>query len=126
LALSGECQDAQEPLQIALRLSPRDPLRAFVLVTVSMSHYFAREYEEAATAAESAVRDYPDFVLPYRWLAAAYGQLNRADEAGVALRMAIAASPVSFDFFVRNRPTWFRVSDHDHMLDGLRKAGWQG
>jgi hypothetical protein len=38
----------------------------------------------------------------------------------------MAISQASFDFFVRQRPPWFRPEDHDHMLDGLRKAGWQG
>jgi hypothetical protein len=27
---------------------------------------------------------------------------------------------------VRNRVPWMRPEDHAHMLEGLRKAGWQG
>jgi hypothetical protein len=34
--------------------------------------------------------------------------------------------PASFDFQVRERPPWFRPQEHAHMLDGLRKAGWEG
>ena len=58
--------------------------------------------------------------------AAALGQLGRADEARDALLKALEVSPQSFDLFVRSRPSWFRPEDHEHMLDGLRKAGWQG
>jgi len=28
--------------------------------------------------------------------------------------------------YVRKRVPWFRPEDHAHLLDGLRKAGWQG
>jgi tetratricopeptide (TPR) repeat protein len=125
LAFSGEHREAEKALQTALRLSPRDPLRAFVLGSLSPCHYFAGEYEESAKVAELAIRDYPDYALPYRWLAAALGQLGRPEAAGEALRRALAASPASFDFFVRNRPLWFRVADHEHMLEGLYKAGWR-
>jgi hypothetical protein len=31
-----------------------------------------------------------------------------------------------FDLHVRQRPPWLRPEDHEHMLDGLRNAGWQG
>ena len=40
--------------------------------------------------------------------------------------MTCAISPASFDFQVRERPPWFRPQEHAHMLDGLRKAGWEG
>ena len=61
-----------------------------------------------------------------RWLAVALGQLGRIDEAREALRDAIDISPEAFDFYARSRPPWYRPEDHEHMLDGLRKAGWQG
>ena len=37
---------------------------------------------------------------------------------------AIAVSPSAFDFQVRERPRWFRPDDHAHMMQGLRKAGY--
>jgi adenylate cyclase len=42
------------------------------------------------------------------------------------LRNAQEVSPVAFDFYVRGRPPWIKPEDHAHMLEGLRKAGWQG
>jgi class 3 adenylate cyclase len=51
----------------------------------------------------------------------------RTAEAKAALEKAVAISPASFDFQVRERPPWFRPpQEHAHMLDGLRKAGWEG
>jgi hypothetical protein len=35
-------------------------------------------------------------------------------------------SPASFKLHVSFRGPWYRPEDHEHMLDGLRKAGWQG
>jgi adenylate cyclase len=90
------------------------------------AHYFERNYAEALIVARSAIRDYPDFALPYRWEAASLGQLGRAEEADQALRRAIAVSPVAFAFYVQTRQPWWRAEDHKHMLDGLRKAGLQG
>src|SRR4029079_2086513 len=92
----------------------------------TMSHYFQREYEAAAEMARRAIRDHPELTSPYRWLAAALGQLGRTNEARDALRRAIEVSPESFDFYAYSRPPWFRPEDHQHMLDGLLKAGWQG
>jgi adenylate cyclase len=28
--------------------------------------------------------------------------------------------------YVKNRVPWMRPEDHAHMLEGLRKAGWEG
>jgi hypothetical protein len=33
---------------------------------------------------------------------------------------------VAFKLYVRQRVPWHRPEDYTHMLDGLRKAGWQG
>jgi adenylate cyclase len=76
--------------------------------------------------ARRAVRDYPDYPLSYRYLAASLGQLGRIDEARVALQQAMTISPATFDLYVRSRQPWVRPEDYEHMLDGLRKAGWQG
>jgi adenylate cyclase len=42
------------------------------------------------------------------------------------LQKAITMASASFDMFVRRRVPWHRPEDHAHMLDGLRKAGWEG
>jgi adenylate cyclase len=72
------------------------------------------------------IRSYPEFPLIYRWLAAALGQASRTDEARQALDKAIAIGAGTFDMYVRRRVPWHRLEDYEHMLDGLRKAGWQG
>jgi adenylate cyclase len=93
---------------------------------MALGLYFAQDYARAADIARRAIRSYPDFPNPYRWLAAALGQLGRIEEGKEALQKAIAVVPGSFESSVRNRVPWMRPEDHAHMLEGLRKAGWQG
>jgi adenylate cyclase len=61
--------------------------------------------------------------MPYRWRAAALGQLGRINEAREALQEAIEASPTNFYGNVRMRHPYMRPDRYEHMLDGLRKAG---
>ena len=75
--------------------------------------------------ARRAIQSYPEYRLCYRWLAAALGQLGRGEEAKRALNDAVAAGPASFDIYVRNRVPFIRAEDYAHMLEGLRKAGWE-
>jgi adenylate cyclase len=116
----------REVLLTALRLSPRDPRNALPLTQIAVSYYLERDYPRALEAARRAVSRYPKAPIIYRYVAASLAQLGRIDEAGDALREAMAISPSRFAFYTRSRPPWFRREDHEHMLDGLRKAGWQG
>jgi len=125
LIFSGEPRQGLVALQTSIRLDPRDPLLPWHLNRVAIAHYFARDYEAAVDAARRVIRLYPDFPLIYRWLAAALGQAGRADEARDALNKAIAIGSGSFDMYVRARVPWHRAEDYEHMLEGLRKAGWR-
>ncbi|MGC2414100.1 MAG: adenylate/guanylate cyclase domain-containing protein [Stellaceae bacterium] len=126
LIFSGRPKEGLEAAETALRLDPRNPMRAFDLLLIVIGHYFCRDYQATVEAARHAIRAYPDFAFSYRWLAAALGQLGRAEEAKEALEKAVASAPATFDKYVLNRVPWHRPEDHAHMLDGLRKAGWEG
>ena len=90
------------------------------------TYYKERDYENAVAAARRLVVDRPDHPWAHRLLAAALGQLGRSDEARAALDKAIAIAPDAFHLFVDQPVPWMRQVDYDHMLNGLRKAGWQG
>ena len=124
LIFSGRQKDGLAALQTSIRLDPRDPSNR--VHQIAVGSYFARQYEAAIDAAKRAIRSYPDYPLTYRWLAAALGQLGRIEEAKEALAKAIAAAPASFDMYVRARVPYMRPEDHAHMVEGLRKAGWEG
>jgi adenylate cyclase len=126
LIFSGRPKEGLTSLESSIRLDPRDPLLALRLNYVALGHYLLREYEPAIEAAERGIRSNPDFPSTYRWLAAALGQIGRTAEAKDTLKKAIAVAPASFDAFVRRRVPWHRPEDYAHMLEGLRKAGWEG
>ena len=73
-----------------------------------------------------ATRGWVDCIHQFRCPAAALGQVGRIEEAKEALEKAIAIMPASFEMYVRQRVPWMRPEDYAHMLDGLRKAGWEG
>ena len=126
LIFSGRPKEGLAAVQTSIRLDPRDPFSAIRLLHIACGLYFSGEYEEAIEAAKRLIRSYPDFPMIYRWPAAALGQLGRTAEAKEALDNAISLAPAAFDMYVRKRVPWFRPEDHAHLLDGLRKAGWQG
>jgi adenylate cyclase len=126
LLFNGQPTEGRNYILTALRLSPRDPRSGHFLNQIAVSYYYERNYAGAAEAARRTIGRYPDHPMPYRWLAAALGQLGQAEAARDALHSAMSISPKVFDLFVRNRVPWHRPEDYEHMLEGLRKAGWQG
>jgi adenylate cyclase len=126
LIFSGRPREGLVALQHGIRLDPRDPRAGVRVNQLVIGHYHCRDYEAAIETARRVIRAYPEHPLVYRWLAAALGQLGRTVEAKPALDKAISLAPASFDVYVRQRVPWHRAEDHLHMLDGLRKAGWEG
>jgi adenylate cyclase len=126
LLFSGRPLQARAAMLAALRLSPRDSLNSLPSMQIGVSYYFERDYLHAQEAFKRAISRYPEFPLTYRYLAATLGQLGCLEEAQAALQQAMSISPAAFDLYVNSRPPHFRSSDHEHVLEGLRKAGWQG
>jgi len=124
LMYSGRPREGLLSLQTSIRLGPRDPSNRLHQVVLAL--YFSREYAAAVEAAHKAIRAYTHYVLTYRWLAAALVQAGRAEEAKYALETVPGRAPASFEMYVRQRPFWQRPEDHAHMIEGLRKAGWEG
>ena len=125
LIFAGDPEGGLVALEHGIRLDPRHPRAGVSLNQVVIGLYLSGDYEGAVDAARRVIRSYPEHPLVYRWLAAALGQLGRTEDAQRALDRAITLSPVSFDLYVRRRVPWHRPEDHAHMVDGLRKAGWQ-
>jgi adenylate cyclase len=125
LTRSGHPREGRIALEKCIRLDPRNPNNNLQLLVITIGYYLSGEYESAVEAAKRGIRSYPDHSNQYRWLAAALGQTGRIEEAKEALAKAIAIAPAAFDMFVRRRVPWHRPEDHAHMLEGLRKAGWQ-
>jgi adenylate cyclase len=126
LILTGRYADGRADALISLRLNPRDPLSAVAAALLPVAYYLEGNYEATIDAANKCLAHYPDFAPPRRYLVAALGQLGRREEAATALRDLLTVAPDLSNAMIRNRPPYISLEYHEHMLDGLLKAGWQG
>jgi DNA-binding winged helix-turn-helix (wHTH) protein/tetratricopeptide (TPR) repeat protein len=122
---AGFPSEGRRMLVEAQKSAPHDVHEGITISQMVISYYYDRAYEEAVTVAHDGIARYPAYPLTYRWLAAALAQLGHRKEANDTLRRAQAISRQSFMGYIRKRPSWFRLENHEHMLDGLRKAGWR-
>ena len=125
LVYARRTAEARLAINTALRLDPRGAARQ-AQIQLAISFYFERDYVSAEATASQIIRAYPDFPRPYLYLAASLGQLGREKDAHRALDEAMSVASAFFDFLTRSRPPWHRPEDHEHLLEGLRKAGWLG
>jgi adenylate cyclase len=124
---SGQHTAGVHSLRTYLRLAPRDHWNYSALNHIAQANYLAGDYASAVEMARQAFEANPKSPRSYRWHAAALGQLDRTAEAQEIMRMAAAAiAPQTFEEYACRRMPWLRETDHCHMLEGLRKAGWQG
>jgi len=126
MIFSGRPAEGREAVRLRIRLDPWRRPADNIRCNIATSYYFEGDYENAACAATRLAVDHPNHPWAHRWVAAALGQLGRIDEAHAALDKAMAASANVFNLHTRQRPPYYRGIDHDHMLEGLRKAGWLG
>jgi adenylate cyclase len=126
LMVSGHHAEAREPLANALRLDPLGPTASLVPHLLAHCYYFERDYSAAEATARRLIRKYPEFSRPRVTLAASLGQLGRVDEARAALEAAIATSLPILRFMTTKGLSHWRPEDLEHLLDGLRRAGWNG
>ena len=120
LLFAGQREKARTSIRTCLRLNPRDPARASRLPLIAFSHYLDGDYEVAAETSRDVIRRYPGHTPSYRFLLASLGQLGRLAECEALMKIA----PTGYDHYARHRPPWFGLKDFEHMLEGLRKAGW--
>ena len=120
LVFAGRRAEGRQSLRACLRLDPRGPARATKFVEIAISHYLDGDFELSAETSRQVLRQYPDLAAAYRFLLASLGQLGKQAECDALMKIA----PTGYDHYARHRPPWFSPKDHDHMLEGMRKAGW--
>jgi non-specific serine/threonine protein kinase len=122
LSAQGDFERGVPMAQKALVLNPYPP--PWVRMPMYLEHYHNGRYESAL--AEAQMIETEDYRTPM-FLAAAYGQLGRPDEAGRAVTELRAEWPgptngIRQDLIQRNGFTPELV---DRLLEGLRKAGME-
>ncbi len=126
LMFSGRLEEAAEALDMALRLSPRDPVSWGPMCWRSMTCTLLQQYEAAAEWARRAIHE-PRAARGGYWafavLASALGNLGQTVEAREAVDEALERKPdLSLGYLAKTLPTK-HPGGLDPYLDGLREAG---
>jgi adenylate cyclase len=125
LAYDGRPEEAIPIVEKAIRLSPADPRLFITLPALACAHYQLRHYEQAIAIGRRSWTLNRNWPVGLRYVVAGLAQLGRIAEARVAL-----AHLKEFDSNLSSVETLARrlfkdPSAVDHILDGLRKAGFE-
>jgi TolB-like protein len=124
LACGGQPERGLETLELAHRLSPRDPFLAIYSPIVRYMALFALgRYEETIAVCRSTTALHPNHAGAWRLMTVSLGLLGRIDEAKEALAHAIALQPDLSTSHVENNTVYADPRDRIRFLEGLRKAG---
>ncbi|MEO8715742.1 MAG: tetratricopeptide repeat protein, partial [Acetobacteraceae bacterium] len=107
----------------ALRLSKHDPRRFMWMPARAISHYLARRYLPALAAARECLTAKPDYPITVRYLIATLGQLGRKDDARPILPLLVRLDTNLAGTEAILKPIYIGSAIR-HILDGLRKAGF--
>jgi adenylate cyclase len=122
---AGRREETIDLAEKGIRLSPSDPRLFIWLPALAGAHYQMQHYEAAVEAGRrswSLNRNWPHGL---RYVVAGLAQLGRIKEAQGALaelKRMDANLEYSASVFRRN---WPDPADVDHLLDGLRRAGFE-
>jgi adenylate cyclase len=127
LAVGGDPERGLESLELALRLSPRDPFLAIYAPTVRYMALFALgRYEEVVAVCRSTAERYPNHAGAWRLMTVSLGMLGRIDEAKAALARTRVLHPDLSCAHVENDTVYANPADRARFLEGLRRAGLEG
>ena len=122
LAFDGQSDEAIRHFELALRMSPHDPLKAFFYSGTGVAHYYAGRFDEAVEWARNAVRERPGFTASRRILCASLAQAGRTDETNEEMAALRTMQPnISIAWIEQHVPYTARAMPH--FLEGMRKAG---
>ena len=111
-------------IERGIQLNPRDPMLSFMMLqSLAFKHLYARRYEQAVEWAQKSIQQRPDNPIPYVALASSLGHLDRGDEG---LKYIEKCEQLRAGFPTKHAQTMSNPTYREHVLDGLRKCGWQG
>jgi TolB-like protein/class 3 adenylate cyclase len=120
----GEPETAIERFARAIRLNPLDPFLNAARVGISHSHFFLGRYDDAASWAETALQDNPDFQPGLRMDAASNAMAGRLEQAHQAVIRLVQLNPLLRVSSLKDvLGPYRRAEDLSRYEEGLRQAG---
>jgi TolB-like protein/Tfp pilus assembly protein PilF len=128
LMFSGRARDAIPLIQLALRISPKDPEAYLWHCQLCQAHLHLHEYKEAIEECRRSINMNNAFVGGYIYLISAYGATGQMQQARQALAELNKRQPGvsvfeyrNFSYAYSSNPQYRR--EIDDIGDGLRKGG---
>jgi TolB-like protein/Flp pilus assembly protein TadD len=125
LTYAGQPEETIELVEKAIRLSPNDPRLFIWLPALAAAHYQLRKYEQAIETGRRSWTLNRNWPVGLRYVVAGFAQLDRLDEARVALADLNKLDTDLAAFERVARRVFQDEAPVEHILDGLRKAGMQ-
>jgi adenylate cyclase len=119
----GEVDAAIEQLQVAMRVSPRDPRNYATLTAMANALFLAGRNDEASTWATMAVREQPNYLAGQRVMMACHAVAGRIDQARQACAVALQIDPTQRISGSRSRAPFRRPQDIEKLAQAYRIAG---
>jgi TolB-like protein/DNA-binding winged helix-turn-helix (wHTH) protein/tetratricopeptide (TPR) repeat protein len=121
LYFDGRAQEGVKLMRRAIALNPNHPYNySFHL---GQALYILKRYDEAIAALNHVLESNPSAERAHLWLAAAYAQAGRSDDAHWELEQVRTADPAVSVERVRHIYPFTHPVDLEHFVEGLRKAG---
>ncbi len=108
---------------MAIRLSPKDPMNVIFVGATGVAHYFADRYDDAIRAAEECIRMKPGLVGVHRLKCSALAQSGRISEAQATLEVIRNLQPDISASLLRRTLPYSSPEFLEKFIDGLCKAG---
>ncbi len=121
--LSRDYDAARTSAIHATTLSPRDPYRAFWYGGHGIAAYLDRNYDRCIEICSEVLAEYPNYASALRQLAAAQAMKGQLEDAQDTMKRLLALMPGLTLTMVRDIVPIRYPDDHEHWLDGLRRAG---
>ena len=120
---AGRHAESLERMKQAMRLNPHYPSN--YSFHVGQALYMMRRYDEAITAFKHGLESNPTSTRSHMWLAAAYAQTGNLVEVEWEREQTYALDPAFSVDQIRRAPPYGDPADVEHMVAGLKKAGFK-
>ena len=125
-SFSGQPEEGADDCRRAIRLSPRDPSTFAFLNVLAICEYTSRDYASAAETAWKLTALKPDYIFGHWHVAGSCAQLGQMDRAREALGEVMRLNPNFDRSFMGTTAPFMDIADLEHMINDMRKAGWEG
>jgi len=121
LTFAGRYEESIPEYQTAIRLNPIPPNN--YLFSLGISYTLTRQYDEAITWCEKAVRREPNSLMARLFLAGVYSLAGRDEKARIEAAEVLRINPkFSLEKFAKS-VTYKNQEDKERLINALRQAG---